>query len=184
MTEPTGRLVASVADFEALAAEGTVAPVQDPVAVLHLDTATRTTSRTTLGWLGAGEAALLVRDTRGTELLRCPADQLPVALARLTSLAPVTPAERHERPFTDNPMETLLGDDAVARRAGFDELDAQLAFTLGVRTEEEERLLAVVTGPSGSWLLEPRPDKGWSLRPVPSTAVYRRFCALVPLALG
>lgn len=183
MTDPAGALVGSVADFEALAADGAVPPVQDPTAVLHLDTATRTTSRTTLGWLGAGEAALLVRDTRATELLRCPADQLPVALARLASLAPVTPPGRRARQVADNPIETLLGDDPVARRAAFDELDAQLAFTLGVRTEDEEHLLAVVTGPSGSWLLEP-PGAGWSLRPVPSTAVYRRFCALVPLAVG
>lgn len=184
MTEQTSRALQSVTDFETLAAEGSLPPVQDPTAVLHLDTATRTTSRTTLGWLGAGEAALLVRDTGATELLRCPADQLPVALARLTSLAPVTPADRRDRPFADNPMEALLGDGPLARRSVFDELDAQLAFTLGVRTEDQEQLLAAVTGPSGTWLLEPGLEAGWSLRPVSSTVIYRRFCALVTLSAG
>lgn len=125
-----------------------------------------------------------MRDTSATELLRCPADQLPVALARLTSLAPVTPSDRRERRLTDNPMEALLGEDPVARRAAFDELDAQLAFTLGMRTEDEEQLLAAVTGPSGSWLLGAGPATEWSLQPVPSTAIYRRFCALVPLAFS
>ena len=139
-----GEVRGTMAQFEALAAgEGrdavrdvpgmieALAAIDSPLARLQLNTATRTTSRMTFGWCGPEAIALLIQQGPQWQLLPVPLDQLPIVLARLTSLYPVTPPGREAR-VGANPYDRLLTDDELVRVAAFDEYDAALAFTFGV----------------------------------------------------
>jgi hypothetical protein len=188
-----GRVLGTLGQFEALAAgadrsdvltvPGMVeafAAVDEPLARLQLNTATRTTSRMTFGWIGQSAVAALIQLGPEWELLAVPLDQLPIVLARLTSLHPVTPPRRAPRTGA-NPFDRLFADAQHVRAAAFDEHDTALAFTLGVAAGDEEWRMAALTGPSGSWLLEGSAgSEEWRLLPVPAALVYRRFTAILP----
>jgi hypothetical protein len=189
-----GEVRGTMAQFEALAAgEGretvaqvpgmveALAAVDAPLVRLQLSTATRTSSRMTFGWIGEAAVAVLMQVAREWQLLAVPLDQLPIVLARLTSLHPVTPPQRAAR--TDAELEPFFADDAAVRVPAFDACDAALAFTLGATDGDEEWRMAGLTGPSGSWLLESAADE-WILRPVPARVVYRRFTAILPGLVG
>ncbi len=188
-----GEVRGTMAQFEALAAgEGreavreipgvveALAAIEAPLVRLQLNTATRTTSRMTFGWCGPDAIALLIQLGPEWQLLPVPLDQLPILLARLTGLHPVTPAGREPVVGAD-PFDRLLSDDEAARVAAFDAYDAALAFTLGLASADDEWRLAGLTGPSGSWLLD-GVDGGdeWRLVPVRASTVYRRLTAILP----
>ena len=193
MRVENGEARGTMAQFEALAAgEGreavreipgmveALAAVDQPLARLQLDTATRTTSRMTFGWYGPQAIALLIQLGPEWQLLPVPLDQLPIVLARLTGLYPVTPPDR-QAAAGDNPFDRLFADDEAVRVAAFDAYDATLAFTLGVASADDEWRMAGLTGPSGSWLLEGTDgDAEWRLVPVPASLVYRRLTAILP----
>lgn len=194
-----GEVRGTMAQFEALAAgEGrdallgvpgmieALAAVDEPVARLQLNTATRTGSRMTFGWIGTSAVAVLIQMGPEWQLLPVPLDQLPIVLARLTSLHPVTPPQRQRRTGAD--FELFFSDAEAVRRPAFDAYDAALAFTLGVAggvAGGEEWRMAALTGPSGSWLLESGTGpEDWALLPVPASLVYRRFTAVLSGLVG
>lgn len=193
MRVENGEVRGTMAQFEALAAgegrEGVesvpgmieaLGAVDRPLARMQLNTATRTSSRMTFGWVGENAVAALIQVGAAWQLLPVPLDQLPIVLARLTSLHPVTPPRRAPR-TGPNPFDRFFADDETVRVAAFDEYDTSLAFTLGVHAEDEEWRMAGLTGPSGSWLLEGiEGSQEWQVLPVPAALVYRRFTAILP----
>ncbi|HEX2895305.1 MAG TPA: hypothetical protein VHO29_15000 [Marmoricola sp.] len=172
-----------------------LAVVRDPVLALQLDLVVARGGRTHLGWIGVDAVALLLPiDGRIWQLMALPVDRLPSSLARIVGLGPGTGRCRTRRDLRRNPFETFFSADERIRTEALEEHGLDVAWTLGVRSQAEEWLMAAASGPDGPWLFTPsaagaeahQSDRDLSMvaEPVSATAMYRRFASIVPGLAG
>jgi len=172
-----------------------LAGVREPLLVLQVDLVVAAGGRTHFGWVGAEALALLLPvDDTVWQLLALPVDQLAVSLARIVGLGPGRGGPRSPRDLAANPFDAFFSADRQIRAAALEEHGVDVAWTLGVRSQDEEWLMAAAAGAAGPWLCVPAPGpapgdgdavpSGGSMamvaEPVSATEIYRRFTTIVP----
>lgn len=194
----------TMADFEALVAgelpeceerpalevpgmAAALSGVRHPLLALQVDVAVAAGGRTHLGWVGADALALLLPlDGEVWQLMALPVDQVAASLARIVGLGPGADRGRATRELSGNPFDQFFSADGSVRSEALAAHDVDVAWTLGVRSQTREWLMAAAAGTRGSWLYEPRldvsdgPEQPMTARPVSATEIYRRFTAIVP----
>jgi hypothetical protein len=169
-----------------LAAEGVtpaMAAVSASLVQVRLDVAGQEVIQSHRAWLDLETAAFLlaVHDEERQLLVTAPR-YAAAGLARLVRLGPRKVGPRDAVPIETDVLEDLFHADWMRRRSALILAGADLAWTLVAVWEGGERLMTVVDGKSGAYLVEMR-DEGWVLAPVDATFLWRRLTTVLPTDL-
>lgn len=134
-------------------------------------------------WLRRQVAMVLLTVSGETrQLMAVPAAHVPSGLARALRWLPREAAESGRAKVERDHLDTLFGDDPAVRTAAFDDLDAEVAWSVVSRWSGGERRMLVLDSPAhGQRLARPSPaDLHWELVPASSTTLWRRLASLLP----
>jgi len=154
--------------------------VTSPLVQVRLDTAGTVSAQSHRMWVDLDAAALLLAVSAGErQLLWTPPQYLPAALAKIVDLGPRQVGPRDARLVEPDVLEDLFAANDMRRRSAFTVAEVDVAWTLAVTWDAGERLMSVVDGDGGLFVVEVVGDS-WQLRPVSATFLWRRFTSMLP----